>query len=860
MLTLRPYQREPVRKAIAFFREEAPDPALIVMPTGCHAKGTPIPLYDGTVKPVEEIKVGDELIGSDGLPVTVTELHSGTEQMYDIIPNNGEPFTVNGSHILHLYKVRKGYKHPSEEPGYDQITVEEYTRTSKNYKHLHKLHRIDKIVHPTREVPIDPYFLGLYLGDGCSAHSTPSITTMHGKVAESIAEFAAMNQLKIRISEKKGNKAKDFFIKNKKNEKNILTEKLRELKLYGLLSQDKFIPEQYILNDERTRLELLAGLLDTNGYYETASNRFEYSTKSERLKNGITFLCRSLGICAKSSTRTINGQVYHVIKIVGRIAQIPTRVKGTDKRDSAVQKTVTGFKAVRAGVGQYYGFTVTGDHLYCDNQLFVHHNSGKSILAAEVAAACPDPILVVQPTKELLEQNLSKYRALCGDLAPAGVYSASFGKKNIEHVTFATIGSVKALGGTFRDLGFRKMLIDEAHLYPARETSMLGQFLRDSGIRHVLGITATPVRLNSYRTKFKGKYCNWSQLDLLTEPTPDGVFYKDILHVGQISELVSQSYWSPLRYEAIPFDRQALRLNTTGAEYTQDSIEEAYKLNNIRANIYAALDYHSERRHCLVFVPSVEEAAILAEGYPEAAWVSGETPKKQRDAAIRDFREGRIRVLFNCSVLAVGFDYTGIDMIVLAMSTASVGRYYQIVGRGVRIDPGKQDCVIVDMGGNAERFGDVRKIEWRREAGHWTMTGEGDTILSGLPVNAIGLVDTRDLREICENPYLPDRLSFGKHKDMPADFVPVNYLSFILSVNTRMSETNRLVAIRALCTRIRDTRGEPPLTVFPDGKYVGRRFSEATPQYIAAYTKKEWNVTNDSLRRGLELFTGRKLG
>ena len=282
---------------------------------------------------------------------------------------------------------------------------------------------------------------------------------------------------------------------------------------------------------------------------------------------------------------------------------------------------------------------------------------GKSLLAAEVAAACPDPILVVQPTKELLEQNLNKYRLLCGDLAPAGVYSASFGKKQIDHVTFATIGSIKKIGTQFRELGFRKMLIDEAHLYPRSEQSMLGQFLKDSGITQVLGITATPLKLENFGEKQGERFDKWSELLMLTTLSPSGTFFKRILHVSQVQEMTRLGFWSPLAYEVIPFDKSLLRLNTAGSEFSEDSEIEAYKLNNIRANIFAALDYHSERRHCLVFVPTVEEAQILASEYPESAFVCGETPKKERAAVREGFRSGKIRVLFNVMVAAVGFDY-----------------------------------------------------------------------------------------------------------------------------------------------------------------------------------------------------------
>ena len=123
---------------------------------------------------------------------------------------------------------------------------------------------------------------------------------------------------------------------------------------------------------------------------------------------------------------------------------------------------------------------------------------GKSILTAFVAKACQDPIIVLQPSKELLEQNYLKYCTLCDGIgAQAGIYSASFGRKEIMPVTYATIGSIKNLGAKFKELGFTKMLIDEAHLYPREADSMLGRFLSDSGITHVLGITATPVKLQT---------------------------------------------------------------------------------------------------------------------------------------------------------------------------------------------------------------------------------------------------------------------------------------------------------------------------------------------------------------------------
>ena len=259
---------------------------------------------------------------------------------------------------------------------------------------------------------------------------------------------------------------------------------------------------------------------------------------------------------------------------------------------------------------------------------------GKSWLTAYVARsiADDDKLLVVQPTKELLEQNYEKYMSLCGDIADAGVFSASFRKKDIRKITYATIGSIKSLGSTFREYGFTKMLIDEAHLYPRKEESMIGAFLAESGIEHVLGITATPLKLETVSSqKLIAKkdqngnpvikngrpvmvkvYDGYSKLVMLTNPSNDGTFFKDILHVSQVGEITRLGYWSPLRYDIQRFEKKHLELNSSGSEFSEKSEKTSYEQNNVHERIKAALDYYRERRHCLVFVPSVEEAELLA--------------------------------------------------------------------------------------------------------------------------------------------------------------------------------------------------------------------------------------------------------
>lgn len=403
---------------------------------------------------------------------------------------------------------------------------------------------------------------------------------------------------------------------------------------------------------------------------------------------------------------------------------------------------------------------------------------GKSILTAFVAKSCNDRLIVLQPSKELLEQNYAKYCALCGDFGcNAGIYSASFGRKEIAQITYATIGSIKNLGETFKKHGFTKLLIDEAHLYPREADSMLGRFLKDSGISHVLGITATPVKLQS---NFSRDGEPFSKLVMLTSRSKKGNFFKDIIHVGQVQEMVRLGFWSPLRYEEQAFDGSKLVFNSSKSEYTEASVQEAYAANGGIDSIIHALDRHPERKHVLAFVPTVEDAIKLSRRYPNSGVIYGEQDKKERAEIIARFRQGEIRVIFNVRVLSTGFDYTGIDCIVFGISTASIALYYQIVGRGTRIDPGKQDCLICDLGGNVARFGHVEDITFE-QGRMWRMFGTGGRLLSGIPIHDIGRYTREDTQQIDAQAAAPiEIMPFGKYAGEKISNIPMNYRQWML--------------------------------------------------------------------------------
>lgn len=415
---------------------------------------------------------------------------------------------------------------------------------------------------------------------------------------------------------------------------------------------------------------------------------------------------------------------------------------------------------------------------------------GKSILTAFVAKECHDKLLVVQPSKELLEQNYAKYITLCGGMSMnAAIYSASVGRKEIGMITYATIGSIKSLGKKFKELGFTKMLIDEAHLYPREADSMLGTFLRDSGITHVLGITATPVKLQQNYDQDGRTY---SKLVMLTSRSKKGNFFKDIIHVGQVSEMVRLGFWSPLKYSVGSFDGSKLKYNTSRSEFTEESVQAAFNANGGTASIIAALDTNADRKHILVFVPSVTDAESLSRIYPHSAVIHGTMNKKERADIIARFRAGLIRVIFNVRVLSTGFDYTGIDCIILGISTASIALYYQIIGRATRIDHDKTDALIIDQGGNVERFGRVEDISFE-QGKIWRMFGTGGRLLSGIPITDIGKITREDTQRLDSGQLPPiERMPFGKYKNVPLKDVPTSYKQWMLQTFKWEARNERL--------------------------------------------------------------------
>ena len=336
--------------------------------------------------------------------------------------------------------------------------------------------------------------------------------------------------------------------------------------------------------------------------------------------------------------------------------------------------------------------------------------AGKSLVIANIAYKLDAPVLIFQPSKEILEQNYEKLRSY--GVTDAGVFSASFGRKEVRKITFATIGSVKSHKDYFRL--FRYAIIDECHGVNA-EAGMYKDFIETIQCK-VLGLTATPYRL--YSSRFYG-----SMLRFITRTKPR--IFTELLYAVQVKTLLNRGYLAPMNYYQLNIvDTSRLRVNSTGADYTDASVRRHYReikfgdsLEDVVRRLLVA-----GRSSILVFTRFIDEAEQLVSSFRDcAAVVSSDTSKQDREAILAAFKQKRIKVVANVGVLTTGFDFPELATVVLARPTMSLALYYQMCGRAIRPYQDKVSWV-VDLCGNFKRFGRVDALELRQtKPGIWAV-------------------------------------------------------------------------------------------------------------------------------------------
>lgn len=362
--------------------------------------------------------------------------------------------------------------------------------------------------------------------------------------------------------------------------------------------------------------------------------------------------------------------------------------------------------------------------------------SGKSLIIAGIAKEYNGPILVLQPSIELLEQNYEKFTSIGGE---ASIFSAGANSKEIGHVTYATLGSVKDKGRLFREAGVKLVLIDECHDgYKPDRGSMFRDFIETVGPSKVIGLTATPFRLKNNS--------NGSRLVLLNRMLPG--YFKHFIHIIQIKDIINRGYWSPSADEMWKMDDGKLQLNSTGAEFTEESIKAYVEANGINNKIYLRIldAIHEGRKHILVFVDSVESCETFVQHLDKvdgitSTYLTSKTKKKDRKEIIRKFKSGEIQVVFNFNILSTGFDFPELDAIIMGRPTNSLAIFYQIYGRGTRVHPDKKDFLFCDYGNNFDRLAHPKDIVLENYPNHGWAIFCGDRLVTG---TILGLKVTKE--------------------------------------------------------------------------------------------------------------------
>jgi orc1/cdc6 family replication initiation protein len=401
-----PHRGVQMRELEAYFQGVAERPqnvsqnVLLYGPVGCHRKGQLVLMFDGSFKRVEDVSEGDLLMGPDSTPRRVLETVHGFGKMVEIRPTKGKPFVVSEDHVLTIIQTRLK-KHPRKpcedtEGIIKDIRVSELLKAAKwriGPRGLYKLLRTGVDFPQIPMGPMDPYFLGVYLGDGSSANGLNTYTSADPEIV-SIVNGQAEKYL-LKVHQYPAGQAQEYYLTPGRpggQTRSGLVRDLIALELYKKTGESKFIPPQYKFGSRSTRLEVLAGILDTDGHLDNGC--YDYVSESKQLAEDVAFVARSLGFYAYLRKRYSHDQfghegLYWRVGISGEVSKIPTRVRRKQAAPRRQKKSVlrTAFTLEPLSEEEYFGFRVDADQRYLLDDFTVTHNSGKTMCAKKLGIA-----------------------------------------------------------------------------------------------------------------------------------------------------------------------------------------------------------------------------------------------------------------------------------------------------------------------------------------------------------------------------------------------------------------------------------------------------------------------------------------
>ena len=332
-------------------------------------------------------------------------------------------------------------------------------------------------------------------------------------------------------------------------------------------------------------------------------------------------------------------------------------------------------------------------------------------------------VLVLSHVKELLQQAVEKLGLVAPDLASrVGVYSAGLKRRDTTHpILVAGIQSVYKRACELD--AFDIVIVDESHLIPPDGEGRYQTFFKDAyqinpNLR-VIGLTATPFRMKS------GRIC-----------APDHILNHVCFEIG-VRELIRDGYLSPLITKLGRAEVDTSKIHIQGGEFVSGEAEDLMDTDElVTAACEEIVELTRDRRSVLIFATGRKHgrhiASVLQARFDaDVATVFGDTLPFEREQVLSDFKAGTLKFLVNVNVLTTGFDAPNIDCVALVRPTLSPGLFYQMVGRGFRIHPAKENCLVLDFGGNVARHGPVDRIKVPRSSKE---QGEGSAPIKSCPL------------------------------------------------------------------------------------------------------------------------------
>lgn len=696
----RDYQLKIVDAFFKHINEKLLPGGLLDIPCGfgkCSSKNTPIMMYDGSIKMVQDIKVGDQLMGDDSTPRNVLSLARGREMMYDIIPNKGDKYTVNESHILslkcstnHSKKYRKG---------------EIYDISVKDYLNLPKCFhgpggpllgfRVP-IMFPKKDVDIDPYILGYWLGDGNSGNA--GITSEEYEVVCYFKEYC--EKINCDIIQNKDSittrHSLHYSISGKQiNNKRTPNVLLINLRKYNLIN-NKHIPHDFKCNDRQTRLELLAGLIDSDG--SLMGNGYDIIQKNEKLLDDNIYLARSLGfaayknVCKKSCIykgEKREGTYYRTFIHGKGLEEIPVKCerKKCLPRKQIKDALVTRIKVVKKEEDNYYGFELDGNRRYVLGDFTVTHNT---IMALYIIAKLNLKTLVIVHKEFLLNQWIEKINEFLPDAKIGKIQGQIIDIEDKDIV----IGMLQSLSmkeypeDTFDSFGFA--IIDECHHISAE---IFVRSLQKIVTKYILGLSATMERKDGLTKVFK--MFIGDIIYKMKRDKDEGVLIKAVKFVSQDEEFntIEYDFRGNIKYSTMISKICSFNNRT---EMILSVIENELKINNKQQIIILG-----QFKNILIYLyKAIEHRNIGTVGY----YIGGMKEEQLKKSELKQI------IIATYSMAAEGLDIKTLTTLILATPKTDIE---QAVGRILREK--HEQPLVIDIVDNHEVF----KKQWDKRKAYY---------------------------------------------------------------------------------------------------------------------------------------------